>query len=526
MNPSIDILIIEDEGEVLEGIRTSLQQLDPSIGHIYAIGNAEDAREMIRTLFPRIIVTDIVLPRLSGLELLDEVMQISDYEPKVVVISSYNEFSYAQRSLQLGALDYVLKPFDKAEFKQKLLKIVAMIHEEERQRFEMQHRIEHAQMGTRMLMDQYILSFCTKKTQLQEHIYHRLQLWNLTWLTTSSYHLMAFGVSGEVPESDKDMELQLFSIGNIAGETMEQFHSSYLLKNVHNRWIVITAYPDLEEMMEAIRHNVRKYQRHELHFGVSGTMFSFQALFDAYEQSNQALRWAAANRKPELYYQEMEDGMPERTTADVNERCAAALISGDRDGMVRAVRDKVESIVRLTQLIHRKQLAQNCLDWIMDIQTLVNEKSGIYLDQISLSLWERLECYESIDSVKHELCAYFQDLSDKVTSQISGTGNAIIEQAKVMIGEEFDKDITLQGIADKLAIHPVWLSHLFKKETGQTFSDYVIELRIEKARRLLRESNLKIYEIASKIGYLDLQHFGKIFKKRTGMSPKEYRYGK
>lgn len=148
MNPSIDILIIEDEGEVLEGIRTSLQQLDPSIGHIYAIGNAEDAREMIRTLFPRIIVTDIVLPRLSGLELLDEVMQISDYEPKVVVISSYNEFSYAQRSLQLGALDYVLKPFDKAEFKQKLLKIVAMIHEEERQRFEMQHRIEHAQMGT------------------------------------------------------------------------------------------------------------------------------------------------------------------------------------------------------------------------------------------------------------------------------------------------------------------------------------------------------------------------------------------
>lgn len=365
-----------------------------------------------------------------------------------------------------------------------------------------------------------------QKTQLQEHIYHRLQLWNLTWLTTSSYHLMAFGVSGEVPESDKDMELQLFSVGNIAGETMEQFHSSYLLKNVHNRWIVITAYPDLEEMMEAIRHNVRKYQRHELHFGVSGTMFSFQALFDAYEQSNQALRWAAANRKPELYYQEMEDGLPERTTADVNERCAAALISGDRDGMVRAVRDKVESIVRLTQLIHRKQLAQNCLDWIMDIQTLVNEKSGIYLDQISLSLWERLECYESIDSVKHELCAYFQDLSDKVTSQISGTGNAIIEQAKVMIGEEFDKDITLQGIADKLAIHPVWLSHLFKKETGQTFSDYVIELRIEKARRLLRESNLKIYEIASKIGYLDLQHFGKIFKKRTGMSPKEYRYGK
>jgi YesN/AraC family two-component response regulator len=375
-------------------------------------------------------------------------------------------------------------------------------------------------------MDQYLLSFCTKKTQLQEHIYHRLQLWNLTWLTTSSYHLMAFGVSGDVPESDKDMELQLFSVGNVAGETMEQFHSSYLMKNVHNRWIVVSAYPDLEEMMEAIRHNVRKYQKLELHFGVSGTMFSFQALSDAYEQSIQALRWAAANRIPELYYQEMEEVGQGQVTADMNERCSASLISGDRDGMVRAVRDKVESMVRLTQIMHRKQLAQSCLDWIMDIQALVNEKTGIYIDQISLSLWERLECYESIDSVKHELCEYFEDLSGKVTAQLTGSGNAIIEQAKARIAEEFDKDITLQGIADGLAIHPVWLSHLFKKETGQTFSDYVIELRIERARRLLRESNLKIYEIASKIGYLDLQHFGKIFKKRTGMSPKEYRYGK
>jgi two-component system response regulator YesN len=526
MSQAIDLLIIEDEAEVLEGIRMVVGLLHPTFRNIYAIGNAEDAKEIIRTMFPRIIVTDIVLPRQSGLELLEEVMQIPGYEPKVVVVSSYNEFSYAQKSLQLGALDYVLKPFDKAEFTRKLQKIVALIQEEDRTSFELKHQAEHARMGTKLLMDQHILGFCTKRTQLQEHIYHRLQLWNLTWLTTSSYHLFAFCVSGDVPERDKEMELQLFAVGNIAAETIQAYMPSYLLRNVHNRWIVISAYPVVEELMDAIRHNVRSYQRLELHCGMSGVMFSFQALAEAYDQAIQALRWATANQLEELSFHDITHWNEHQDYEDVNELCAASLISGDLNGLQQAVHNKVDSLVRFTHIPQRKQLAQSCLDWIIVIQSLVNEKIGIHMDQIALSLWERLECYETIDSVKQDLFDYFKELSAKILPQITGMSNAIIDQAKAMIAGDSDHEVTLQGLAARLAIHPVWLSHLFKKETGQTFSDYMIDLRIEKAKSLLRESNFKIYEIASKVGYQDLQYFGKLFKKRMGMSPKEYRYGK
>ncbi|MFX8098759.1 helix-turn-helix transcriptional regulator, partial [Acinetobacter baumannii] len=77
-----------------------------------------------------------------------------------------------------------------------------------------------------------------------------------------------------------------------------------------------------------------------------------------------------------------------------------------------------------------------------------------------------------------------------------------------------------------LSIHPVWLSQLFKKETGQTYLDYLTNARIKRAKQLLRETSMKIYEIAENIGYRDLKHFGHLFKKRTGRTPKEYRFGK
>ncbi|MCU6792580.1 response regulator [Paenibacillus sp. WQ 127069] len=526
MQSIIRMMIIEDETEVLEGIKASLSLMLPAFCQVYTVGNAEDAMEMIRVLHPHIIITDIVLPRMSGLELLEEVKQIPEYDPKVMVISSFNEFAYAQRSLRLGAMDYVLKPFEKTEFVQKIASIVKLIGDEDHQKFENQHRAEHARMGTKVLMDQYMLSFCTKKTHLQEHIYHRLQLWQMIWLTTSPYRVAAFGLHDESTLSDKDVELQLFSIGNVAGETLQHFQPSYLLKNVYNRWIVISAYPDMDELIDAIRDNVSLYQKLQLICGVSGVMSAFQSLSDGYEQAIQALRWASADRRPALHYGDIADLRSDGEKYDSNSSCLEALINGDKDGIIHAVNDKVDDMVRNTNMLHRKQLAQSSLDWIMEIQSALKGKTRVGMEQIPLAIWENLEKDLTTSSIKRELVDYFILLSGQISLQLSINNNAVIEQAKTIIATERESDLSLQFVAEKLRIHPVWLSHIFKKVTGQAFSDHIIEIKMNKAKSLLRESSLKIYEIAEEISYQDLQHFGKVFKKRTGMSPKEFRYGK
>ncbi|MGG1516545.1 response regulator [Paenibacillus oryzisoli] len=526
MQSKIDIIIVEDEIDVLEGIKSSLFSLHPAVGQVYAIGNAEDAMEMIRILRPLIIITDIVLPKKSGLELLEQIKELADFDPKVMVISSYNEFSYAQSSLRLGAVDYVLKPFDRESFIQKVFHLVELIVEESRKKSEHQHRAEYARVGSKVLMDQYLVSFCTKKTYLQEHIYHRLQMWQLVWLTTSPYRIVAFGLTEESPLSDKEVELQLFSIGNVAEESLQYFSPSYLLKNVHNRWIIISAYPDMDELIEVIRENTARYQKLQLTFGVSGVISAFQSLYEGYEQATQALRWASADRRPVLHYGEISIGNKDELFLEPNNVCLESLMNGNKEGIFASVNDKVDDMVRHTPMLHRKQLAQSSLDWIMEIQSAVKGRTGASIEQIPLVIWEELERDQTTHSIKKVLVDYFIKLSEQITAQTAGNGNAVIEQAKTIMAKEPESELSLQFVADKLRIHPAWLSHIFKKETGQAFSDYIIDLKISKAKLLLLESNLKIYEIAAEIGYQDLQHFGKVFKKRTGLSPKEFRYGR
>ncbi|MDF2925952.1 MAG: signal transduction response regulator [Paenibacillaceae bacterium] len=526
MSGLIDILLVEDEAEVLEGMRCAIAQAPLPWGHIYAVGNAEDAEDIMMSRRPHIIVTDIVLPRRSGLELLETAAGLGQYEPKMIVVSSYNEFDYARRSLQLGALDYVLKPFHIGDFIGKLKDIVRMIQEEARSETEHQLHVEHARIGNKLLMDQHILGYCTKKTVLQEHIYHKLQLWGLTWLTTSAYHVIAFCAAGDMPDHDTEVELQLFSVGNIAEETLREQEQAYLVRNVHNRWIIITGARDTEALIAQVRDNVKRYQKLDLQFGISCAMHAFQSLAEAYDQALTALRWAAVNDQTTADYRELQVPADGAVSGDLNEYCVMALIHAEVDELRSAVNAKVEQLVRSNALHHRRQLGQACLDWIVEIQSVVHERTGIATDQIPLSLWERLDRYDTVESVKRELHAYFLELSRSLSPQITRMGNAWIEQAKKVIEELAGENATLQGVAARLSIHPVWLSQLFKKETGQTFSDYMIDWRITRAKALLRESGCKIYEIAAMVGYQDLQYFGKLFKKRTGMSPKEYRYGK
>lgn len=523
---SISILIVEDEWEVLEGMQNMLLQLTGGTCRIFAIGNAEDAAEIVRSHKPQLIITDIVLPHMSGLHLLEQVRALAGYEPKIVVVSSYDEFAYARRSLQLGALDYLLKPFDRDEFCGKIAELIALVSREERHRSDLQHRLEHSKVGAKVLMDQYVLGFCTKRTQLQEHIYHRLQLWGLTWMTTSAYRMAAFSLEGPLPDNDREVELRLFSVDNVVGETIQQFRPSYLLRNMHNVWILISAYPELGETIEAVRDNVRYYQKMELVFGTSGIAQSFQSLAEAYQQSIRALRWATANRRDVFDYGDLPQAEQDVPADDPDDRFVAHLIAGEGKEWQFWLDERVKRTVRHFQLSNRKQIAQDCLDWIIRIQARAGERTGMNMDQIPLSLWENLEKFDNVDALRRELIRYFEQLSEKIRIQTSGFNNAIIEKAKQLIEQNFTRELTLQTLAGELAIHPVWLSHLFKKETGQNFSDYVTELRVGRAKELLRESSLKIYEIAASIGYQDLQHFGKLFKRRTGMTPKEYRYGK
>lgn len=130
---------------------------------------------------------------------------------------------------------------------------------------------------------------------------------------------------------------------------------------------------------------------------------------------------------------------------------------------------------------------------------------------------------EDIGEIKKISKSLIEEMSRRESEGHYETERKVITQAKQYVKTNLGKDITLQEVADHVYLNPVYLSRLFKKETGKSFTDYVTELRMNQAAHLLRNTNMKIYEICEQAGYRDVRHFYKLFKKYSSCSPSEYR---
>lgn len=519
----MDILIIEDETDILNGMEESVRQLDERIGRVFAVGSSEAALEIIEAHRPEIIVTDIVLPQMTGLDLMEQIMD-GTYHPKVIVISGFSNFSYAQRSIKLGAVDYMLKPFAKKEFTNKILSVMDTIQDEN----EMNKAVKQdpsSLLGTKTLRDKYISGLCTNPVPLNENTMHRLKFFDMEWLAGGPYSIIALDRvdTSKQPLTEKEMELQVFAIGNVVEEILLQFPPSLPFRNINHQWIIITAHPDVDGLTSAISEAILRYQYMKVCIGISHRMNAFQAIAVAYEEAVQAMKLARVDKQGHiLYYSDHPSLADKKNKGNDYEQMAQYVYLNQAEQMEAEIIAVLDTLTVSVGANNRQALVQSCVDWIVNVHAALSEQSKQKLEPITIQLWVDLDQCESYGQLKAYLVRHFAEL----TLQLNASPlNPIIEKALAYIKAHYAANLTLQGVATELAVHPVWLSQLFKRETHVTFSHYLTDLRMEEAKRLLRETHLKIYEIAERVGYTDLQHFGQVFKKRSGTTPKEYRQG-
>jgi len=518
----MNITIIEDELEILNGIRSSLE--DERKWRVHAYDNAEEALVGIKRIRPEIIITDIVLPKLSGLDLIVQ-CKANEYQPKIVVISSYSSFEYAQRSLKLGAIDYLLKPIDVQELAGKIDSLAELVRREARHSLQSRDQSRMTQMGIAFLREKFMLGLCMKKTPLQELIYHRLQMWGLTWLCEKSFVALLFDCKEPLqPLSERELDLRNFAVHNIVAETLEGFRDTVLLKNVLQQWVIITA-DDEQAVLRSITRSLAQYQRMKPVIGISDRMHAFESISQAYEQAAQAFRQAGMLREQTwCYYCDLQaDSAFDDRLAGQVAVMAEAIRDGDAEAIDRGVKTVVRAFALAEECLGWKEVVHSCFAWLIDLHAELSAMLSKNFNHAPVELWKSIDACQFLTDLEVTISGHLQDIAASVSS--SGH-HFIIERTKKMLEERFGEEVIQQKIAEELQIHPVWLSQLFKKETGRNFLDYLTEVRMEKGKALLRDSNYKIYEIANIVGYQDIQYFGKLFKKWTGVTPKEYRYGK
>ncbi|KQX62996.1 response regulator [Paenibacillus sp. Root444D2] len=523
------IIVVEDEVDILRGIQEVIDHSQLPFEQVFAVHTAEEALELIEQYRPEIILTDILLPEMTGLDMLESVKALA-YGPKVIVISSYNNFIYAQRSIQLGAIDYILKPIHKEELAEKIGVVYDMVQRELISQDQIKNQIAYARLGTEALQEKFVQGLCMQKTALQEHIHHRLQVWGMQWLETDSYVLISLSINREDVrgKQDKDMNLDLFAIGNIADEILKSYQPSVIIRSIHHDWVILTAWEQELSIAQDIHERVLKYQKIIPAIGISERQHSFQAISEAYEQSRKALKVALMNSNQRIAsYADIIDRIDHEDIGLVRQWVAEAVLGGDAEVVSLWLEEMIHRFILDRDVSKTGDLSIKCFEWILEVHSCLAEKVDMEISHFPLELWEKAERCPTVDDLKRLLRDHLSELMKLVADQQHPSlPNFMIDKAKRIIDGKYGEAITLQSVADELSIHPVSLSKLFKKETGQNFLDYLTEIRIEQAKRMLRDTNLKIYEIAEKIGYQEIQYFGKLFKKRTNMTPKEFRYGR
>lgn len=471
-------MIVEDEKMIRQGIKAMIQRSGVPVQNIMECNNGQIALEILKSQRVDVMFTDIRMPKMDGIELITA-MQELEHKPLTVAISGYDDFAYAVQLLRMGVKEYILKPVEReqiVEIMEKLEKEILKNNENDR---------EIREIGCQQL--KYMI--------LNEHITEK-EIQNVAQrfekrLLSKEYVVCCLESSGEGTEESTSYlflgDVEANSVYIIGKENKE-----FLLKN------------ELADSYVGISR---------LHSGVA-------QLKTAYTEARAARKEAFLRAKHEVEYTEVL--LEEQGRVDEEKIHQIVQMTGT---------DKISGALKMVELfiseIKRERYAGAVLE--KSIAIFIEEMFRTYQNALQgeekgLLRFQNIYRFSNIDELMEELTGWMIGFHEKIHTEFDDYKNkSKMKQALAYIEENYDKDLNMAVISNYVSMNYSLFSYAFKQYTGKNFVNYLKELRVNEAKRLLEETDLRVIEISQKVGYENEKHFMKLFKSQCGVSPTEYR---
>ncbi|MBW5445280.1 response regulator [Cohnella sp. CFH 77786] len=479
------VLIVDDEPWVAYGLK---QLVDwESLGYT-VIGEAHNgitALEKIEEKQPKVVISDIRMPGLNGIELLEAIRE-RQLDTKVILISGYAEFEYAQKAVRLGAFDYLLKQVEKDKLTETLLRLKIALMDK-----------QHVYRGLDLFLDDLfelfepdnkikINNFLANKGIEFEYPHYRF--------ISCSYLHSTVSDSGEPYTTEFGIRYMRFRTGQ---------HKISILVNYDE-------YKNPVGLLNFISGNLSNAR----HIGISSTGIYSAPLAKLYQESDIALSSALFQQGEQIVEYKTADhaAMVARTILQIE-----LAIKETKPAMIHQGLDELCEVCK-----SRRMLIDQISTIYNQVVSLVYKYFGdrdANPDIDYLSYDQIVRHYGSIDQLFDGIKAFFEQQAGR-EPQISN------ETAKKIVGyidSSFTEDMMLSDLSRKFNLSLGYLSTLIKKETGKTYTDYVTGKRLQLSKELLNDPSLSIQEIVERVGYKDYFHFNKLFKKHYGITPSKYR---
>ncbi|MGG1676128.1 response regulator [Neobacillus sp. NRS-1170] len=519
------VLIVDDEKHVRDGIKLLGEWEQNGINDIYEAGNGEEAIQLIQTIKPEIIFSDMKMPKMDGTQLLE---WIKDNQPnsKTIVVTGYDDYHYMRKAIHFGSLDYLLKPIDPEILNQTLEKAVKEWKKEEADR-------QRKESSTQLINEMKPVYRDRKLTQLLNSESMKENLYEEFGFHLSQNYLVALarinGKTIEVFQGDRD--LAYFTILNVINEILKENECGIGFRYLSNKGEIVIIFWNkfdlIDELLGRIYKSVRNAMDISCPIAIGKPVNKSFKLIDSYQHAKQVLLNSnILNKTTRVFQQNILQSDALRNLMAYSSNIELAVQAGE----IEAFDDVINQIVNdftengylsLNQLLHfENEYLVISRKWFksynltLKVTENIEKRVDLFFDQNGTFQLEKF-----IERKRREISLFLK----KVKRSTKEKQSNIIYDIEKYLQANFDRDVKLQEISEHFYISREYISRKFKQEFNVNITDYIVKIRMERAKSLLKNSQLKIYEIANMIGYQDDKYFRKVFKKVVGVTPNEYR---
>jgi two-component system response regulator YesN len=530
----LKVVLVDDEDIIREGLLTAIQW--ENFGFSIA-GQAEDGEQAIRVIEetePNVVITDIKMPFVDGLQLIE---RIKPRFPQIyiVIISGHDEFQYAQKALKLGAFDYILKPID-LDYLGVLLHNIRNDYELRRQKDgEVISLKEKMESNLPLLKEQFFWDVIHERVELTE-IATRLE--DLKIADIRNYAVIIAQMDDYyIVTKDMDDGQRRFlekTLEQIIREICAGNRCAVLTSKVIHEPVIVITGSNREEVAEkiqriiaAIHPKVNEFGKYTVTVGIGSTYDSVQGLASSCREATELLDYKfILGKNRELYLQDL-DSLPkqELKLIDYDE---TTLISAIKLGDKRKVRAGLDALMDILRSKGGSYLNMQIIvsDIYMQALKILKEAGGsgeeVFNDP--LDVYHKIIAYQTVEDISGQLVEALERIIDYIYMKRFNKFHQTIEKAKEYLKLNYAKDdLTLEDVAKHVNMSASYFCFIFKQEAGINFVDFLNHIRLEQAKQLLMVSDCKSYEVSYLVGYNNPTYFSTIFKKYVGVSPTEYK---
>lgn len=507
-----NVILIDDEPAVLSGLKKALPWSEYGFESVVALSNPFEALELMQNETFDMMITDICMPQMNGLELLKKARALNP-DMSCIILTAYDEFDYVLESLRLGAENFLLKPINVTELTSTVLKALNNINNSK--------KLNSFLKNSETIFKENVLFRWLSGDLFGQELTERAKLAGINLFKR------AYNVIVVKPLIDASHFTTVISDIKKCFLNAPEAYEYYYLVDMHGWSVFIVSGHECssQKLKKALSSLTPRYASASLMVGVIGDeVLGSKNLPASYHAAIEIMNYSMLFEPNTFISSEEISTQIRKLNYNITIDVSKLLTEYNEESAMEEIKNYVSYILQESKT-SLQTIRAFIIEFLLRLARELERSnvSGVALPESIQNMFVKIDTLNSQKELTQWLCQVVSDARYLIQNGFQDVSPIISRVLKYVDAHYVESNITIKRIASHFSVNSSYLGYLFKQETGLYFSDYLNHIRVKQGEHLLLTTDYSITDIAAKVGYSDMTYFSQIFKKRTGVSPAKYR---